>query len=128
VSRRSQQFNSKPDGNQKLIVSVLRKVGFHVRDVKDPYDVDVARHMIRIAVEIKNPERPPSGRRLTDNEWNYYNSVKGFGLYCVIETQEDVYGLRDAVDRGLRRTYLWCDANMSRHFATCYKRRGEANG
>jgi len=114
------------DENQPEIVKALRVSGNAVEVIKMPSDLLVARNGITVIVEVKNPEKEPSKRRLTDQERDFYDRWPG--MYCVIETFDDVLELSKALRTGFKATFAYCELNMQDHFATCYRKRGRQKG
>lgn len=114
---------AKTDTNQTAIVKLMRKVGLCVENSKVPLDLQVAKHFITVQADIKNPVFPPSARRLTENEKKFYDRSHNHFLICVIETDQDVWDLNQAMDQGLKSTHAYCVENMRNHFATKYNKR-----
>lgn len=82
----------KRDGNHAELVSQLLGVGYSVLDTADlghgAPDLVVGANGINLLLEIKNPEQPPSKRKLTPDEQDFRDSWRG--QYAVVETLEDV--------------------------------------
>lgn len=82
----------KRDGNHAELVSQLLGVGYSVADTADVGhgfpDIVVGAHGNCYLFEIKNPEQPPSKRRLTPDEQKFRDDWRG--QYDVVETLEDV--------------------------------------
>ena len=114
---------AKVDENQADIVAAMRANGVAVEITGMPLDLRIAKHMISIDVEVKNPRQIPSKRRLTDQEKDFYDRWHARGLICVIETGEDVRELVAAMNVGLRATHAFCIDNMEAHFAANYQRK-----
>ena len=111
---------AKVDTNQKEIVSLMRQMGMEVEILGMPSDLLVGKYMITVVAEVKNPKQPPSKRRLTDQEYEFYRKWHKKALYCVIETDADVVLLNRALNDGLQATKKFCNENMEAHFETCY--------
>jgi len=83
--------NSKVDGNHKSIVKDLEKLnGVSVKSVaqiKKFLDIVVGYDGNNYLFEIKNPEYPPSARKLTPDEKKFHESWKG-QADVVLTTQE----------------------------------------
>lgn len=67
-------------------------VGYSVLDTADlghgAPDFVVGANGINLLLEVKNPEQPPSKRRLTQDEQDFCNDWRG--QYDVVETIDDV--------------------------------------
>lgn len=72
---------AKVDGNQKEIVKALRKVGYtvsHTHQIGQGFpDVIVGARGMNFLFEIKNGEKPPSKRALTEDEKVFHDTWKG---------------------------------------------------
>src|SRR5688572_20255894 len=82
----------KTDSNQQELVKQMRKIGMSVfitSGVGDGFpDVVAGIRGVNYLFEIKDPAKPPSARKLTPDEQEFFNTWKG----CVhkVETIEDV--------------------------------------
>lgn len=114
---------AKVDENQPLIVKHMRAIGMIVEILGMPSDLLVSKNMITLVVEVKNPKKDPSSRRLTDQELTFYTRWHHHGLFCVIETSDDVKALGEVMAQGFKATHDFCGENMQKHFATCYKKK-----
>lgn len=81
----------KLDGNHSSLVTGLRKAGCTVQSLASigngcP-DLLVGWHSRNYLLEIKSPDQPPSGRRLTDDEVNWHHDWRG--KVYVVYTLED---------------------------------------
>ena len=68
------------DANQKEIVEGLRKMGLsvlHTHQLKGCFDILVGHKGFNFAFEIKDPEQPPSKRRLTPDERTFFDGWNG---------------------------------------------------
>ena len=69
------------DANHKQIVAAFRKMGCTVLDLsrvgQGCPDILVGKHGVNVLVEIKDGDKPPSARRLTDDESKFHESWKG---------------------------------------------------
>jgi hypothetical protein len=78
------------DANQKEIVKGLRDYGaevFHVYMVKNLFDILVAFNGQLFCMEIKDPKKPPSARKLTEGEERCKVKLNGVGVdYHVVTT------------------------------------------
>lgn len=74
--------NARTDANQSPLVDDLRRLGFRVDIVsmlgRGRADLIVARNGIMRWVEVKNPNQPPSKRRLTDDEARWQSDWDGY--------------------------------------------------
>jgi len=81
------------DGNQKDIVSELRKLGISVAVTSalgNGFPDIVCGHRGRnYLFEIKDPSQPPSARRLTEDEQEFHDSWRG-RVYVIHSWQEAV--------------------------------------
>lgn len=69
------------DGNQSDIVAAFRKLGASVAHChtigKGFPDLAVGYGGLTMLIEIKDPSRPPSKQRLTEDEVDFFNTWKG---------------------------------------------------
>lgn len=69
------------DRNQAEIVQAMRKIGATVRHthmVGNGFpDIEVGYHGNNYLFEIKDPDKPPSGRKLTPDEERFHQEWKG---------------------------------------------------
>ena len=83
------------DSNQNEIVECFRKLGASVAitsQLGDGFvDIVVGAHGKTCLVEIKDGSKPPSARKLTDEEQNFHNNWKG--SIAVVENELDAYEL-----------------------------------
>ena len=91
------------DENQGSIVSKFRGAGFSVAITSNlgggfP-DLAVGKYGVTVLVEIKDGDKPPSKRKLTEDEERFHSSWRGAA--CVVECEEDV----EALDQWLKDTY-----------------------
>lgn len=82
---------AKADANQPLIVMALRDAGATVYYIKEPCDLLVGFQGRNFLMEIKDPSRKPSERKLTDNERVFHALWRG--QVCIIETMEEALRL-----------------------------------
>lgn len=74
------------DDNQMEIVRAMRAVGATVRVITQGDglpDLLVGYNGHTILMEIKDGNKPPSARKLTDNEQKFFDEWKGGALYKV---------------------------------------------
>ena len=83
---------AKIDGNHGQIVLALRRLGFSVLSLaavgKGCPDLVVGKHSKNYLLEVKDGTKPPSARRLTDDQHKFYQSW--LGQYQVIKSVEEV--------------------------------------
>ena len=68
------------DDNQPEIVRQLKQLGvtvLHVHQLKNCFDILVGYKGVNYAFEIKDPDKPPSKRRLTEGEQKFFDTWKG---------------------------------------------------
>jgi len=82
----------KRDGNHKQLVDQLLGVGYSVLDTADlghgAPDLVIGANGLNLLLEIKNPDQPPSKRKLTPGEQDFRSNWRG--QYDVVETLDDV--------------------------------------
>ena len=78
------------DGNQSEIVKGLRGYGaevFHVHTVKNLFDILVAYDGKLFCMELKDPSKPKSSRKLTEGEEQCRIKLNGVGVdYHIVTT------------------------------------------
>lgn len=83
------------DENQPLIVNALRKAGASVQTLhtigKGCPDLLIGFRGVNYLAEVKNPKNPPSKRKLTPDEIEWFNLWKG--QKQVVETVEDALNM-----------------------------------
>lgn len=62
-------------------------------------DIVVGKYGINVLVEIKDGSKPPSKRKLTEDEADFHSAWRG--MACVIESEQQV----EELDQWLRDTY-----------------------
>jgi hypothetical protein len=96
------RHKAKIDANQAEIVAALRSAGCAVQSLatigNGCPDIIAARGNVNYLIEIKDGNKPPSGRKLTDDEkaWHLYWSQ--FGQVAVAENIEqafEIVGLKE---------------------------------
>jgi hypothetical protein len=78
------------DDNQSFIVKGLRKMGCSVlivSQLKNCFDILVGFKGINIAFEIKDGNKPPSQRKLTEGEQKFFDEWNG--QVAVVESLEE---------------------------------------
>ena len=96
------------DRNQPEIVKAFRKLGWtvaHIYQLKNIADLIVAKNGFTALVEVKDGEKPPSQRRLTDGEREFAENWAG--VYVVIESLSDVLRFDEEVRLGKTLTLGW---------------------
>lgn len=86
------RHKGRTDDNQKRIVRELRGMGYSVRSTAEigsgfP-DIVVGASSNNFLFEIKDPDKPPSARRLTTEETEFHAAWKG--QIHVVETTEQI--------------------------------------
>lgn len=79
------------DRNQPEIVNYFRCLGYSVliiSQLKNCCDIVVSKDKKTAMIEIKDGEKPPSARKLTEGENKFQDSWQG--LYYIITSVEDV--------------------------------------
>lgn len=79
---------AKVDDNQNEIVKGLRDYGASVlitSQLKNCFDILVGYNGVNYIMEIKDGNKPPSQRKLSDGELNFKNTWKG-GVYYVVNS------------------------------------------
>jgi len=82
--------HAKKDANHVQVVTQLRKIGATVLDIavlKNCCDIAVGYHGKNYLFEIKDPEKTPSQKKLTEGEVGFHESWRG--QVNVIETIDD---------------------------------------
>lgn len=110
------RVSARVDQNQVALVKLMRKLGLTVLHLREPADLLVCgRSGVTVLVEVKNPEHPQSKRRMTAAELRGCVAWSGGGgLYCVVETAEDVAVLAQAM-RSLGGARKLCSEVMVKH-------------
>lgn len=89
---RSPAAANKVDSNQPMMVAALRHLGYSVAVTsaigKGFPDIVVGYNDANLVVEIKDPGKPPSKRKLTDDEEKWQSAWRGSVI--VAETTDDV--------------------------------------
>ena len=94
------------DANQRQVTQILRVLGFSVAITSgcgDGFpDLAVGRWGITLLVELKNGEKPPSDRKLTDLEIKFHGGWRGAALVAT-STEEIVCEMERLRGLSLRR-------------------------
>ena len=83
--------DARVDTNQSEIVRAFRKLGWSVliiSQLKNCCDLFVSKNGRTIAIEIKDGNKPPSQRKLTDGEIEFRDNWQG--EWMLIESVDDV--------------------------------------
>lgn len=85
------------DRNQSEIVAALRKIGATVlitSQLKNAFDILVGYRKELFIVEIKDGEKPPSARKLTEGEIKCRDNFNSVGVpYYVVKSVEEAIKL-----------------------------------
>ena len=87
---------ARKDDNHDDIVNALRKIGavvISIHQLKDAFDILVAYRGKLFVVEIKDGNKPPSKRKLTEGEVKCKNKLEGVGV-----TYNIVYSVDEAIE------------------------------
>lgn len=101
----SRHYAKRADANQPALVEFLRHLGAtfqHTHQIAGALDGIVGIAGIDQRVEIKDPEQPPSARKLTKKEQTTFNDWRG-RKPVIIETDDDCLELI----KTLRAEALW---------------------
>lgn len=106
--RRSRLFQiGQRDLNEPLITAVLDRYGIKYKLLPTGFGADILIFDWMAFVEVKNPTRPPSGRRLTDDELELQAFCAEAGKpYFVVETPErmvEIFGQFESALPGAER-------------------------
>jgi hypothetical protein len=78
------------DANEPDIIRALVKVGAHVEQLDEPVDLLVGWGQRFVLLEVKDPAKPPSARRLTDGQAKFIARARALGLPAtVVQTAEE---------------------------------------
>lgn len=83
------------DYNQSVIVESLRKAGAYVKVVTmgdGVPDLLVGYKGFTLLLEVKDGDKPPSQRKLTEAEQKFFNEWTG-GILAVVESIEDALAI-----------------------------------
>lgn len=91
------RINARVDDNQKKIVEQIRRLGYSVQHLhqlgKGCPDLLVGAKNHNYLFELKDPAKPPSQRRLTNDEHKWHTQWNG-AVY-VVETIDDILRILD---------------------------------
>ena len=77
------RYAAKIDANKEQIVSALRAAGAYVWDLKLPVDLLVGYNGYTVLLEIKDGNKPPSKRKLTKLQEDFFSKWTGASLAIV---------------------------------------------
>lgn len=93
--------NAKVDANQAQIVAALRRVGcyvLHLHQLKNAFDLLVCWRGQTWCVEVKDGNKPPSRRKLTEGEQGCKDELERVGVgYHIIESVDQALRLVGAI-------------------------------
>ena len=82
------------DNNQKEIVRQIRQLGYEVlriHQLKNCFDILVGARGLNFAFEIKDPSKPPSKRKLTEGEQDFFD--RWTGQVDKVETIDEIINI-----------------------------------
>ncbi len=85
---------AKVDDNQPEIVKALRKAGWYVliiSQLKNCCDIMISKNGRTVAIEIKDGNKPPSKRKLSEGEQKFRDNWQG--EYALVESIEDALAI-----------------------------------
>lgn len=94
------KYGNAKDRNHTEIEDAFKALGFTVKDISNlpnAFDIIVAKNGHTVCVEIKDPLKPPSGRRLTNGEKAFSLMWVYGGNWRKVETLEDVQEINKAI-------------------------------
>jgi hypothetical protein len=84
------RYANRIDANQNAIVDALREAGASVRIISQGDgipDLLVGYKQFTILMEVKDGDKPPSARKLTDAEQKFFNEWRG-GMLVIVNSVE----------------------------------------
>jgi len=94
---KAMRYANRIDANQNKIVEALRKAGAYVRIISQGDgipDLLVAYKGYTILMEVKDGDKPPSARKLTEAEQKFFDEWTGGMLVVVNSVEESVATLQ----------------------------------
>ena len=84
------RLRTRRDANEPEVVQALRSVGARVRQMDKPLDLLVGFRGAWYWIEVKDGKKPPSERKLTDEEAEFLEICRADGLpaFVVMEPME----------------------------------------
>ena len=93
------RYAARIDANKEQVVSALRAAGAYVWDLKLPVDLLVGYNGISVLVEIKDGNKPPSARKLTKLQQDFFNNWTG-GTLALVDSPEAALRLLKTIEKG----------------------------
>lgn len=93
------RYAKQRDENEPEIVAALESIGCTVQRLDQPVDLLVGRGANNVLMEVKNPAKIPSQRRLTKAQKTFFKTWRG--QVCKVETAEEAI---EVVQRLTRKT------------------------
>ena len=93
------RYAARIDANKEQIVSALKAAGAYVYDVKLPVDLLVGYNNLTVLIEIKDGNKPPSQRKLTKLQQDFFNNWTG-GPLAVVDSPEAALRLLKTIEKG----------------------------
>jgi len=87
---------AKVDDNQGEVVALFRKLGWTVliiSQLKNCADIIVSKNGRTVTIEIKDGNKPPSSRRLSEGEVKFRDAWQG--EYALVICNEDVIAINE---------------------------------
>ena len=81
------KYGAAVDSNQKEIVDALRKAGCSVVVIGTPVDLLCGYRARNFLLEVKDPDKPPSGRKKTPAQVDFFKEWKG--QVRIVESAEE---------------------------------------
>jgi len=91
------RYANRIDANQNAIVDALRKAGASVRIISQGDgipDLLVGYDGFTVLMEVKDGDKPPSARKLTDAEQKFFNEWRGGMLFVVNSVEQALESIK----------------------------------
>jgi hypothetical protein len=91
------RYANRIDANQNAIVDALRKAGASVRIISQGDgipDLLVGYNGFTVLMEVKDGDKPPSARKLTDAEQKFFNEWRGGMLFVVNSVEQALESIK----------------------------------
>jgi len=85
------RYGKHVDANQLQIVKDLEAIGCVVKEIGWPVDLLVGYRKMNFLIEVKDPAKPPSERRLTKDQEDFFKEWRG--QVRKVETSDDAIRL-----------------------------------
>lgn len=87
------------DANERKIIDALRACGAYVKQINDEeaFDLLVSYRNYTLLLEVKDGDKPPSARKLTEAEQKFHAEWPGDNLYIVNDEHEALDLLKKCV-------------------------------